>query len=183
MLRKIRLSSFGLIVGSILTVMGAIAYARGNATLNLAGFFYGLPLLLGGLALKASEIRPVPFSEPTSPSVLQLRRQQATIAQKKLLNEVTRYRYGQEAHLDEALAKLGLSPSDEERPVLIGLRETAIDLAYCLTLEFESPSLPLPRWQDRREKIQRYFGPGIRAEISQPGEDRIDLSLIAVAPA
>lgn len=183
MLRKIRLSSFGLIVGSVLTVIGVIAYAEGNATLNLAGFFYGFPLLLGGLALKASEIKPIPFSRPTTPEVLKLRQQQATVAQNKLRNDVTRYRYGQEVHLDEALEKLGLSPTDEERPVLIGIRETAIDSAYCFILEFESPLLPLEKWQSKQEKMEKYFGPGIRAEISQPSENRIDLALITLPTA
>ncbi|MEG3436462.1 DUF2854 domain-containing protein [Pannus brasiliensis CCIBt3594] len=183
MLRKIRLSSFGLIVGSVLTVIGVVAYAEGNATLNLAGFFYGFPLLLGGLALKASEIKPIPFSRPTTPEVLKLRQQQATVAQNKLRNDVTRYRYGQEAHLDEALEKLGLSPTDEERPVLIGIRETAIDSAYCFILEFESPLLPLEKWQAKKEKMEKYFGPGIRAEISQPSENRIDLALITLPSA
>jgi hypothetical protein len=181
MLRKIRLSYFGLIVGSILTVMGVVAYARGNATLNLAGFFYGLPLLLGGLALKASEIAPIPFSQPTTPEVLQLREQQATVAQNKLRKDVTRYRYGQEVHLDEALEKLGLSPTDEERPVLIGIQETEIEGAYSLILEFESPLMPIEKWRAKQEKMERYFGPGIRAEIRQPSEDRIDLALITVA--
>jgi hypothetical protein len=167
-------------VGSILTAIGIAAYATGNATLNLAGFFYGFPLLLGGLALKASELAPIPFSSPTPPEVLKLREQQATVAQNKLRNDVTRYRYGQEAHLDEALAKLGLSPTDEERPTLIGIRETAIDAAYCLVLEFESPLLPIEKWREKREKMEKYFGPGVRAEIDRPSEDRIDLSLIAL---
>ena len=62
MLRKTSLASLGLTLGGILTLVGFIAYATGNATLNLAGFFYGIPLLLGGLALKASELKPIPFS-------------------------------------------------------------------------------------------------------------------------
>jgi hypothetical protein len=183
MLRKIRLSYFGLILGSILTVIGIIGYAQGNATVNLAGFFYGLPLLLGGLALKASEIKPIPFSQPTSPEILQLRQQQATVTQTKLRKDVTRYRYGQEVHLDEALEKLGLSPTDQERPTLVGIRETDLDSAYCLTLEFESPLLPLEKWLAKQEKIERYFGPGIRAEIKQVDEEKIDLALITIPNA
>ena len=61
MLRKIPLAAVGLTVGGILTVVGFYAYAVGMNTLNLAGFFYGIPLLLGGLALKASELKPVPL--------------------------------------------------------------------------------------------------------------------------
>jgi hypothetical protein len=106
MLGKIRLAAVGLVLGSILTVIGFIAYATNNATLNLAGFFYGIPLLLGGLALKASELKPIPYSQSPNAEVLALREQQATVTQNKLRKDVTRYRYGQDAHLDEALAKL-----------------------------------------------------------------------------
>ncbi len=73
MLRKISLALVGLTVGSILTVVGFVAYALDYATLNLAGFFYGIPLLLGGLALKAAELKPIPFSEPTPDTILKLR--------------------------------------------------------------------------------------------------------------
>ena len=120
MLPQISLGTLGLGVGSVLTAVGLAAYFADNATLNLAGFFYGIPLLLGGLALKAAELVPVPFSEPTAADVLALRERAATGTQNQIRKDVTRYRYGQKAHLDEALARLGLSPTDEERPVLRG---------------------------------------------------------------
>ncbi|MGF1482423.1 MAG: DUF2854 domain-containing protein [Cyanophyceae cyanobacterium] len=177
MLRRISLGSVGLVVGGLLTVVGFIAYATGNATLNLAGLFYGVPILLGGLALKASELKPVPFSQPTPPEIIDLR-EQATSTQNQVRSDVTRYRYGQEAHLDESLERLGLSPTDEERPVLTGLRETAIDGNYTLIMEFDSPLISLEKWQEKREKIEKFFGPGIRVEIVHSEEDRIDVALI-----
>lgn len=178
MFRKISLSSLGLTVGSILTVIGFIAYATGNATLNLAGLFYGIPILLGGLALKAAELKPIPYSVPTPPEMIALREQQATPTQNQLRQDVTRFRYGQEAHLDESLAKIGLSPTDEERPELIGLRETATDGAYTLILEFASPFISLEQWHNKQEKIEKFFGPNIKANITQPQEKMIDLALI-----
>ena len=126
MLRKISLALVGLTVGSLLTVVGFIAYALDYATLNLAGFFYGIPLLLGGLALKAAELKPIPFSQPTPDAILKLREKLATPTQNQIRKDVTRYRYGQEAHLDDTLQRLGLSPTDEERPVLVSLKESAI---------------------------------------------------------
>ncbi|MFE4105767.1 DUF2854 domain-containing protein [Almyronema epifaneia] len=181
MLRKIPLGAVLLSVGSVLTLVGFVAYFQERATLNLVGFFYGVPILLGGLALKAAELEPVPFSQPTTPEVEALRSQQATATQNQIRQDVTRYRYGQEAHLDESLARLGLSPNDEQRPVLIGIRETAIENAYALVLEFESPHLDLDTWQRKQDKIQRFFGPGVIAQLDQPAGDRIDLSLIASA--
>jgi hypothetical protein len=158
--------------------MGFVAYAADNATLNLVGFFYGIPLLLGGLALKANELKPVPFREPTPPEVLELRQQQATTTQNQVLQDITRYRYGQDAHLDTTLTSLGLSPTDEERPEITSLREITKDGAYALILEFNSPLIPIDTWQKKQEKMTKFFGPGVKVEITQPSTDQIELMLI-----
>jgi hypothetical protein len=174
MLRQTSLATLGLSVGSILTIIGLIAYATDNPTLNLAGFFYGIPLVLGGLALKTAELKPIPLSQPTSPEILALREQQATVTQNQIRKDVTRYRYGQDVHLDYALARLGLGP------VLTTLEESETDGAYTLTLQFESPLISLEAWQQKQEKIEAYFGPGVRVRLTQPTEERIDLALIAI---
>lgn len=178
MLRQTPLGMLGLTIGGILTVVGFVAYFLDNATLNLVGFFYGIPLLLGGLALKAAELTPVPYMQPTSSSILALREQQATSTQSQIRKDVTRYRYGQRAHLDSSLQALGLSPTDEERPMLIGLQETETAGAYTLVLRFESPLIPLEVWQQKQDKLTSFFGPGIRVTLSQPEADLVDLALI-----
>ncbi|GAB4197921.1 MAG: DUF2854 domain-containing protein [Coleofasciculaceae cyanobacterium] len=183
MLRQTSLGTLGLSIGGILTLVGFVAYAADNATLNLVGFFYGIPILLGGLALKASELKPVPLSQATPPAILKLRELQATTTQNQIRKDVTRYRYGQKAHLDSSLESLGLSPSDEERPEIVGLRETEVDGAYTLVLEFESPLIPLETWQEKREKLEKFFGPDIRVNLTQPEESRVDVALIATPPA
>jgi hypothetical protein len=183
MLRRTSLASLGLTVGGILTLVGFIAYVTGNATLNLAGLFYGIPIFLGGLALKAAELKPVPFSQPTSPTAIALRQQQATPTQNQIRQDVTRYRYGQTVHLDDSLKRLGLSPTPSECPKLIALTESELEGAYALTLEFESPFISLATWQEKREKLEKFFGPGIRVNITQPAETRIDVALIAVPEA
>jgi len=179
MLRQIPLGGVLLTVGSILTVIGFGAYFQDRATLNLVGFFYGIPILLGGLALKASELKPVPYTQPPSAPVLELRQHQATPTQQQLRQDITRYRYGQTAHLDEVLERLGLSPSDDERPVLDGLHEEAIDGCYGLVLEFSSPHVPFSLWQDKQARIETFFGPDVQAQIQQPEPDRIELALIS----
>ncbi len=178
MLRQISLGTLGLAIGGILTILGFVAYGTNNATLNLAGFFYGIPLLLGGLALKAAELKPIPLSQPTSPDIIALREQQATATQNQIRQDVTRYRYGQSAHLDTVLSRLGLAPNDTERPLLKGLRESKIDNAYALTLEFESPLIPLEVWQQKQMKMETFFGPGVRVMVTQPSEASVDLTLI-----
>ncbi len=183
MFGQISLANLGLRLGIVLTVVGTIAYAIDNPVLNLAGFFYGLPLILGGLALKSTELKPIPIDPPTPPEVLALREQQATVTQTKIRKDVTRYCYGQNAHMDEALKYLGLNPGREECPVLVTLQERAIANAYALTLTFESEAVPLESWQQQTEKMERYFGPGIQVEITQPEPDTVALTLVATASA
>ncbi|MGB3297117.1 MAG: DUF2854 domain-containing protein [Phormidesmis sp.] len=179
MLRKIPLGTVLLVVGGILTLLGFVAYAQENATLNLVGFFYGVPILLGGLALRAAELVPVPYTQPPSEAVIAARTQ-ATQTQEQVRKDVTRYRYGQEAHLDDTLERLGLSPNDTQRPVLAGLHEEQRDGAYTLVLEFDSPYVPFEKWQQQQPKIETFFGPGIVAEVSQPAEKKVELAMKAV---
>ncbi|ESA34836.1 membrane protein [Leptolyngbya sp. Heron Island J] len=183
MLRKIPLGGVLLSVGSILTIIGFVAYFRDMATLNLAGFFYGIPILLGGAALRAAELEPVPYTQPSSDTVIELRDKTATQTQNQVRKDVTRYRYGQEAHLDLALERLGLSPNDKQRPILSGLREELRDGAYALVLEFDSPYMPLETWQEKHAKIETFFGPNIRAEIDALPDDQLELALITASAA
>jgi hypothetical protein len=178
MLSKISLASVVLFLGISLSTMGTIAYIADNATLNLGGFFYGFPLVLGGLAFKITELKPILPSQEISPEILALREAHATPTQLQIRRDINRYRYGQEAHLDEALAKVGLSPSDEERPLLIAFRETAIEEAYTLVLEFYSPGLGWDVWEKRREKIERFFGPGIKVTLEQPQDEKVDVFMV-----
>lgn len=179
MLRQTSLGKLGLIVGGILTIVGFVAYFTGNATLNLAGFFYGIPLLLGGIALRITELKPVPFSQPTPAEVVALREQQTTSTQNQIRQDVTRYRYGLSAHLDSSLSHLGLSPSDEQRPLLTGIREAAIEGAYTLVLEFDSPQIDLATWQQKQPKMTSFFGPGVVVSLSQPQADHVEVALIS----
>ncbi|MEO0430251.1 MAG: DUF2854 domain-containing protein [Cyanobacteria bacterium J06656_5] len=183
MLRKIPLGGVLLSVGSILTIVGFVAYFKDMATLNLAGFFYGIPILLGGAALRAAELDPVPYTQEPSDTVIALRDKTATQTQNQVRKDVTRYRYGQEAHLDIVLERLGLSPNDRERPVLSGLREELRDGAYALVLEFDSPYMPLDTWQEKHGKIETFFGPNIRAEIDALSDAQMELALITSSAA
>ncbi|MEM8639717.1 MAG: DUF2854 domain-containing protein [Cyanobacteria bacterium P01_G01_bin.54] len=183
MLGRFSLARLGLTVGGALALFGFVAYFMHRPTLNLIGFFYGIPLLLGGLALKAAEIRPTPYQDPTPEAVLALRETQATETQNQIRQDVTRYRYGQEAHLDESLERLGLSPTDEERPVLVSIKEITIAEHYALVLIFYSPLITFETWQTRQDQIAQFFGPGIRVELTQPQDDQVDVALISVPTA
>lgn len=179
MLPRTSLGTLGIVVGLLITLGGFAAYALDYATLNLVGFFYGIPLLLGGMALKAAELKPVPI-EPSTPSeVISLREEQATDTLKQVLKDVTRYRYGQKAHLDTALDFLGLSPTDEERPELGQLREEKREEAYTLILTFYSPLMPFSKWKEKQTKMVTFFGPGVSVDLTEHPtyEDVVEVAL------
>ncbi|WP_071455864.1 DUF2854 domain-containing protein [Gloeomargarita lithophora] len=178
MLQQIPLGGIGLVVGSILTVIGLGAYFADMPTLNLAGFFYGIPLLLGGLALKAAELPPVPWTQPTPPEVIALRTQ-ATPTQKQIRQEVTRYRYGEKVHLGAALERLKLGNTDQEWPVLAGIHEEVRDHHYTLVLTFDSPDVAFTTWQEKAEKLTNFFGPDIKVALHQTQDEWIELALLS----
>jgi Protein of unknown function (DUF2854) len=185
MFGQIPLSLILINLGGLLALVGFFAYAIQDPTFNLIGFFYGIPLLLGGLALKSAELEPVPFTQLTPANLIKLRDRQATPTLNQLRKDVTRFRYGQEAHLDIALEKLGLAPSDDDRPILKGLHEAEIDGNYALILDFYSPFFKIDIWAEKQEKIAKFFGPGIKVTI-EPTDDNEEISVALIvdsAPA
>jgi hypothetical protein len=48
-------------------------------------------------------------------------------------------------------------------------------------LEFESPLIPLEVWQEKQDKIAGFFGPGVKATVSQADDQKVDVALIATA--
>ncbi len=166
------------IAGALLTVIGSIAYLDDNANLSLPTIFYGIPILLGGLALKSSELPPA--MRLTPPALLRdLREQPASEPLRKLLADVTRWRYGQKAHLESSLEALKLWDEDEP-PQLLAVEEIDRD-GYGLRLQFERNGVALERWQERRERLSRFFGPGLQAELEEEGPGRLSLLLVPAA--
>jgi Protein of unknown function (DUF2854) len=177
MFGRFSLAKTGLTVGGTMTVAAIVAYFFENATINLIGFSYGIPILLGGLAFSITELKPLKASKPPTPEVVALREAQQTKTQKMMRKDITRYWYGQDTHLDTAIKKVGLGSSKEKQPVLTGFHEADWDGAYALVLEFSSPELSMETWHQRQPKMEQFFGPGIRTEITQ-SEENVELALI-----
>ena len=78
------------VAGGVLTVVGAVAYSTGNANLSLPTIFYGIPILLGGVALKSSA--PPPARRVVPKNELRQEREAAAPELGKLLGDVTRWR-------------------------------------------------------------------------------------------
>ncbi|QNG26223.1 DUF2854 domain-containing protein [Synechococcus sp. HK01-R] len=166
------------VAGGVLTVVGAIAYGSGNANLSLPTIFYGIPILLGGLALKSSELPPARRVIPAT--TFRQQREAAAPELGKLLGDVTRWRYGQKAHLESSLEALKLWDEDTP-PQLLEIEELASDGGYGLRLRFTLGAVPLERWQEREERLGRFFAKGLQAKIAALGSDRIDLTLLPAA--
>ncbi|XP_025821508.1 uncharacterized protein LOC112897430 isoform X3 [Panicum hallii] len=117
---------------------------------------YGFPLTIIGMALKYAELKPVPCI--TYAEALALREKCATPILKQVRSDVTRFRYGDEQHLDEALQRIfqyGLGGGIPRRnaPILQKIQEEA--------------------------KFTSFFGPGIKAEIGNGGDDLYEVRLIS----
>ena len=165
------------IAGGVLTVVGSIAYASGNANLSLPTIFYGIPILLGGLALKSSELPPARRITPKSQ--LKNERQAATPELGKLLGDVTRWKYGQKAHLESSLESLKLWDEDKP-PQLLEIEEICPSGHYGLRLRFACEAVPIQLWQEKRNRLSRFFAKGFEVTITPLKGDRLDLFLLPV---
>ncbi|KAL2485444.1 acclimation of photosynthesis to environment [Abeliophyllum distichum] len=144
---------------------------------------YGFPLAIIGMALKYAELKPVPCL--TYSDAYMLREKCATPILKQVRNDVTRYRYGDEQHLEEALKRIfqyGMGGGIPRRsaPVLQMIREEVTeDGKYCLVLVFEAKALQFSDFEQRQAKFTSFFGPGITAEVLKGEKDLYEVRLIS----
>ena len=164
------------IAGASLSVIGWIGYATGNPNLSLPTIFYGIPILLGGLALKSSELEPAEL-QPASEAAMALRQEPASQTLRKLVKDVTRWRYGQKAHLESSLEALKLWDEDEP-PQLLTIEERAVDGRYGLAMRFRTAGVPFSRWQEKQERLGRFFDKGLQARLSEPTRGEVLLELL-----
>lgn len=166
-------------LGVLITFASFAEYFNDNAGegLNVSGlgFIYGVPIFLAGAALKYAEIDPVPcFSGPGGEDTFE---QKATETIRKIKQDVTRHRYGDEAHLDTTVKKLGLVVPGKSYPQLQELRqEKDADGELAFTMVWQSLDTPYKMWADERrvKKYETFFGPGVAAEVVKiDAENRI----------
>ncbi|CAM0956115.1 unnamed protein product [Alopecurus aequalis] len=182
-LAKVSFGVIGLGIGGSLLSYGFGAYFNllPGSEWSALMLTYGFPLTIIGMALKYAELKPVPCI--TYADAFALREKCATPILKQVRNDVTRYRYGDEQHLDEALKRifqygLGGGISRRSAPILQKVQEEVTDDGkYCLVLEFEAKSLELSDFEKRQAKFTSFFGPGIKAEIG--GDDLYEVRLIS----
>jgi len=169
---KTSFGTIGLTVGTALLSYGFGAYFTilPGSEWSAIMLTYGFPLAVIGFALKYAELKPVACV--TYKDAFLLRESQATDILKQVRSDVTRYRYGDEQHLEEALKRIfrygqGGGISRRYAPRLQYIREEVRgEGRYTLTLVFEAKNLKLSDFEDRQAKFQSFFGPGVNAEIA-----------------
>ena len=176
--------TIGLSVGLPLLVYGFFSFFNfipGGSVSSLL-LIYGFIISLIGFALKYAQLDPLELV--TYEDALALRESQSTGILTQVRNDVTRYRYGDEQHLEEALAIIfrynrpgGLRKN--QAPTLVGLAEMVIVDRYALVLKFDAPKMTLDEWTDRREKIQGFFGPGVTCGITEVAEGQVEVELVS----
>lgn len=184
---KISFGSFLLPSGALLLGVGFGGYfglIPDFGSISGVLLIYGFPATVLGAALKYGELKPVECK--TTKGAFALRDSQMTDIQKQVREDVTRFRYGDEEHLDLALEKIfriGAGKTDNIPrslcPKLRGVREETTDGMYTLVLEFEDPSEQTKKaWEGKREKFETFFGPGIKATTTETKRG-MDVALIS----
>ena len=163
------------VTGALLTVIGCIAYLTGAANLSVPTLFYGFPIFLGGLALKSTEIKPA--IKITAQSFANKTDQQGPPELEKLIKDVTRWRYGQHAHLESSLKVLNLW-DQANPPQLLEIEELQTTYGYGLRLRFQIAGVPLAKWEEKEDRLGRFFAKGLQAKLISNNPKEIDLMLL-----
>ena len=176
-IRGFSLGNLVVAAGLIVTTLSFAEYLGTSSgdgpTLSGLGFIYGIPISVAGAALKYAEIEPVPcVTNAAADAVFDAK---ASDIIKKIKRDVTRHRYGDEAHLDTTVKKLGLVVSGKGYPQLRELRQdVAPDGELSFTMVWQSLDTPYKLWADekRRKRYETFFGPGVGAEVVKIDAER-----------
>ena len=163
------------ITGAVLTVVGIAAYLTGAANLSVPTLFYGFPIFLGGLALKTTELKPAKQISPKGE--ITKAREEGAPELSKVVKDVTRWRYGQTAHLESSLIALKLWDQDNP-PQLIEIEELKTNEGYGIRLRFKIGGVSLIRWEEKQERLGRFFAKDMQAELFSTSEDELDLMIV-----
>ena len=149
-----------------------------DGAVSSLGFVYGIPVFLIGLSLWYAEIPPVEVI--TSPAGDRAWEVHSTDTFRKIKQDVTRHRYGDDAHLDSTLEALGLKLPQKKFPKLQSLtQEETENGQLAMTMTFQSLETPYKIWSDpaRVKRYARFFGPNVKAEVRKVDSNKRIVSL------
>ena len=161
-------------IGGTLAFVGMTAYFTDSVNLSVPTFFYGVPIFLIGLGLKTSEIPPVELVDITNFKNNKFNRPKELT---ELVKDVTRWRYGIKAHLESSLEALNLWDEDNP-PQLKEVEEISKNDKNGLRLHFETNAVPLEKWMEKQDRLNRFFVICIESEfIITDNKEEFDLIL------
>eukprot|EP00930_Biecheleria_cincta_P098620 TRINITY_DN90280_c0_g1_i1.p1 TRINITY_DN90280_c0_g1~~TRINITY_DN90280_c0_g1_i1.p1 ORF type:complete len:338 (-),score=60.27 TRINITY_DN90280_c0_g1_i1:148-1089(-) len=158
-------------IGLILTFAAILDYfvlgQSGAGGWSAIIFIYAVPALLLGTALQYAELAPVPVE--TDADAVGLFDAKATETLKKIKSDVTRHRYGDDAHLDTSLKALRLVGPGRYPQLQKIIEKKTQNGELEFNLIFQSKDVPFTVWSDplRIVACDRFFGPGVWSEISK----------------
>ena len=161
--------------GASLSFIGLIAYFTDATNLSVPTFFYGVPIFLIGLSLKTTEVPPA--KRIVAASKFASQRAKAPKELDNLLKDVTRWRYGQSCQLESSLRVLKLWDIDNP-PQLTEIEELVKDGDYGIRIRFKMKGVSVEKWNDKKERLGRFFAKGLTAELFCPTPSDIDLTLL-----
>ncbi len=168
------------ITGAFLAVTGLISFFQDATNLSVPTFFYGVPILLIGLAMKNSELDPA--ENLISNSELKKLKSKGPKELVNLVGDVTRFRYGQRAHLETSLQALDLW--DEKKPPQ--LREIKLiekEEKFGVRMKFDLCGVPVEKWEDKKDRLGRFFANDLVANISSKDTGEMILELSPKTPS
>ena len=161
--------------GASLSLIGLTAYFTDATNLSVPTFFYGVPIFLIGISLKTTEVPPALRVVP--PTKFASERDKAPEELRKLVKDVTRWRYGQSCQLESSLRVLKLWDIDNP-PQLLEIEELVKDGNYGIRMRFRMAAVSLERWNSQKERLGRFFAKGLCAELFCPTSGELDLTLL-----
>ncbi len=161
--------------GATLALIGLTAYFTNATNLSVPTFFYGVPIFLIGLSLKTTEVPPAKQIKPNIN--LNEIKKKGPDELKKLVKDVTRWRYGQSCQLESSLKVLKLWDIDSP-PQLTEIEELTSNGEYGIRMRFTMGGVSLERWQEKKDRLGRFFSKGLNAEFFCPSNSEIDLILL-----
>lgn len=166
-IRGFSLAKAFLYVGVSITVISFADFflsGENGAGVSSLGFIYGLPITLIGCSLQYAELEPAGLQ--TNEKAEALFEAKATETMKEVLKDVTRHRYGDEAHLDTTVKSLGLVLPQKAYPQLqYVMQEPAEGGEVAMTMVFQSLDTPYRMWAERTAKYDNFFGPDLWSEV------------------
>jgi hypothetical protein len=163
--------------GLLLTASSFISFFSSDGSsegaISSLGFVYGIPVFLIGLSLWYAEIPPVEVVSTEAGDKAWSNKATDTLI--KVKQDVTRHRYGDDAHLDSTLDTLGLKLQGKKYPKMLTITQDATrDGELIFKMTFQSADTPYKMWAEP-ERVQRYakfFGPNVVAEVEKVDSEK-----------